>query len=155
MGQMASLFNERQQGNLSSTSEVNPRREGKEHYKAIILRSGKTVETTIYTHKDKGNSIKEDDKDGEIFVQDEKNNVETMDNTGKLLKILVKNTPMKVKESAIEEKPNVTYPQRLRQRQLDQKFDKFMEIFKKLHINIPFADALEQILCEIYERYPC
>ena len=31
MGQMASLLNERQQGNLPSTSEVNLRREGKEH----------------------------------------------------------------------------------------------------------------------------
>ena len=44
MGQMASLFNERQQGNFPSTSEVNPRRDGKEHFKAITLRSGKTVE---------------------------------------------------------------------------------------------------------------
>ena len=26
------------------------------------------------------------------------------------------------------------------------KFGKFMEIFKKLHINIPFAEALEQML---------
>ena len=31
MVQMASLFSERQQGNFSSTSEVNLRREGKEH----------------------------------------------------------------------------------------------------------------------------
>ena len=31
MGQMTSLFNERQQGNLPSTLEVDPRREGKEH----------------------------------------------------------------------------------------------------------------------------
>ena len=42
MGQMASLF--KQQGNFPSTSEVNPRREGKEHCKAITLRSGKTLE---------------------------------------------------------------------------------------------------------------
>ena len=52
---------------------------------------------------------------------------------------------MKVKESHIEEKPNVPYPQRLRRKQLDQKFDKFMEIFKKLHINIPIAEVLEQM----------
>ena len=33
MDQMASLFSERQQGNFPSTSEVNPRREGKEQSK--------------------------------------------------------------------------------------------------------------------------
>ena len=30
-------------------------------------------------------------------------------------------------------------------RQLDQQFGKFMEIFKQLHINIPFTEALEQM----------
>ena len=44
IGQMASLLNERQHDNLSSTSKVNPRREGIEHYKAITLRSGKELE---------------------------------------------------------------------------------------------------------------
>ena len=28
---------------------------------------------------------------------------------------------------------------------MDKKFSKFMEVFKKLHINISFADALEQM----------
>ena len=65
-----------------------------------------------------------------------------MGNTGWLSKSLVVNTPMKVQESPIEEKPNVPYPQRLRRKQLDKKFGKFMEIFKNLHINIPFVEAL-------------
>ena len=47
MGQMASLLSERQQGNFPSTSEVNPRKEGKEHYKAVTLRSGKTLEQSF------------------------------------------------------------------------------------------------------------
>ena len=45
--QMASMLNERQQGTLSSASEVNLGREGKEHCKAIILRSGKIVENSV------------------------------------------------------------------------------------------------------------
>ena len=50
------------------------------------------------------------------------------------------------KQVAIVE-PNapVPYPQRLRQNKLDKQFTKFMEVFKKLHISIPFADALEQM----------
>ena len=47
MGQMGSFLSERQQGNLPSTSKVNLRREGKEHYKAITLRSGKTLEQSV------------------------------------------------------------------------------------------------------------
>ena len=47
MGQMASLLSERQHGNLPSTSEVNPRKEGKEHCKAITLRSGKNLEQSV------------------------------------------------------------------------------------------------------------
>ena len=39
----------------------------------------------------------------------------------------------------------VPYPQRLRQNKLDKQFTKFMGVFKKLHISIPFADALEQM----------
>ena len=44
MGQMASLLTERQPGSLPSNSEVNPRRDGNEHVKAVMLRSGKELE---------------------------------------------------------------------------------------------------------------
>ena len=39
----------------------------------------------------------------------------------------------------------VPYPQRLKKNKLDNQFGKFMEILKKLHINIPFADTLEKM----------
>ena len=45
MGQMANLLTERQQGSLPSNSEINPRGEGKEHVKAITLRSGRELAT--------------------------------------------------------------------------------------------------------------
>ena len=44
MGQMTTILIERPQGSLPSTLEVNIRREGIEHYKAIALRSGKELE---------------------------------------------------------------------------------------------------------------
>ncbi|XP_073041779.1 uncharacterized protein [Primulina eburnea] len=37
------------------------------------------------------------------------------------------------------------FPQRARQLQLDQQFLKFLEVFKKLHINILFVEALAQM----------
>ena len=52
-----------------------------------------------------------------------------------------------VKKQEVTTKPYapVPYPQHLRKNILDKQFNKFMEVFKKLHINIPFADALEQM----------
>ena len=43
-------------------------------------------------------------------MQNEENNVETVGNIGRSSKSFVENTPMKVKESPVEEKPNVPYP---------------------------------------------
>ena len=45
MGQMANLLTKRQSGSLPSNSEENPRRDGNEHVKAVMLRSGKELET--------------------------------------------------------------------------------------------------------------
>ncbi|XP_062086097.1 uncharacterized protein LOC133792197 [Humulus lupulus] len=46
---------------------------------------------------------------------------------------------------SIEKHVRIPYPQRLRNQNLDKQFAKFLEVFKKLHINIPFAEALEQM----------
>ena len=45
----------------------------------------------------------------------------------------------------IEPTVSILYPQRLKKNKLDKQFTKFMEVFTKLHINIPFTDALEQM----------
>ena len=39
----------------------------------------------------------------------------------------------------------VPFPQRFKANKLDKEFEKFVKIFKQLHINIPFADAILQI----------
>ncbi|XP_022891890.1 uncharacterized protein LOC111406743 [Olea europaea var. sylvestris] len=41
--------------------------------------------------------------------------------------------------------PRIPFPQRLQRKKLDNQFAKFVEIFKKLHINIPFADTIAQM----------
>ncbi|XP_022870956.1 uncharacterized protein LOC111390182 [Olea europaea var. sylvestris] len=41
--------------------------------------------------------------------------------------------------------PLIPFLQRLQRKKLDKQFAKFVEIFKKLHIIIPFADAIVQI----------
>jgi len=42
-------------------------------------------------------------------------------------------------------KTPIPYPQRFYKQKLDKQFEKFLEVFKKLHINIPFAEALAQM----------
>ncbi|XP_016172931.1 uncharacterized protein LOC107615381 [Arachis ipaensis] len=41
--------------------------------------------------------------------------------------------------------PAIPYPQRFNRELKDQQFPKFLEVFKKLEINIPLAEALEKI----------
>ena len=41
--------------------------------------------------------------------------------------------------------PRIPYPQRLTKGKLEKQFAKFLDIFKKLHINIPFMDAFENM----------
>ncbi|XP_021762511.1 uncharacterized protein LOC110727253 [Chenopodium quinoa] len=41
--------------------------------------------------------------------------------------------------------PKVTFPQRLAQAKLEMKYGKFLDILKKLHINIPFIDAISEM----------
>ena len=44
-----------------------------------------------------------------------------------------------------EPTPLISYPQRLKKNKLDKQFTKFMEVLKKMHINIHFPNALEQM----------
>ena len=39
----------------------------------------------------------------------------------------------------------ISYPRRLKKSKLEKQFAKFLDIFKKLHINIPFMEALENM----------
>ena len=128
MGQIANLLTERQPGSLPSNSEVNPRRDGNEHVKVVMLRSGKELET-------KGQSQVIEEVGTEKVIQPGRN--EDAD----------KEQPNEKQsaENSTEAKASlsVPYPQRLKKHKLDKQFTKFMEVFKKLHINIPFVDALE------------
>ena len=42
-------------------------------------------------------------------------------------------------------RPPLPFPQRLKQAKIDERFIKFVNMFKKLEINIPFAEALAQM----------
>ena len=127
MGQMAKLLIERQPGSLPSNSEINPRRDGNEHVKAVTLRSGRDLET-----KEKPSVTEE--VEAEEVIQPSQSDVTNKEQL----------KDKQSGENTTEAKASlpVPYPQRLKKHKLDKQFTKFMDVFKKLHINIPFADAV-------------
>ena len=132
---MATLLTKRQHRSLPSNSEVNPRQEGNEHVKAVTLRSGRElavpgqppvigeVETEEVIHTSQNDKIEREQPQEKKSVEEE--------------------TKAKDRPTTTEPTVPISYPQRLKKNKLDKQFTKFMEVFKKLHINIPFDDALE------------
>ena len=41
--------------------------------------------------------------------------------------------------------PVVPFPQRLQKETMEEQFSRFLDMFKKIEINIPFAEALAQM----------
>ncbi|XP_022883158.1 uncharacterized protein LOC111399906 [Olea europaea var. sylvestris] len=133
VGQIAAALSGRAQGTLPSNTETNP----KEQVKAITTRSGvqlpeihvKRPATVI----EKAPTMDEEQVD-ELDKAAEENQVESSDSPQ------VKATvPVKAYV------PPIPFPQRLQKHKLDKQFQKFLDVFKKLHINIPFAEALAQM----------
>ena len=134
---MATLLTERPRGALPSNSEVNPRREGNEHVKVVTLRSGKElvvpgqppvigeVETKEVIQTSQNDRVEKEQPHQKKSVEEE--------------------TEAKDRPLMTELTIPIPYPHRLKKSKLDKQFTKFMEVSKKLHINIPFADALEQM----------
>ncbi|KAL5581964.1 hypothetical protein UlMin_014406 [Ulmus minor] len=116
VGEILKLLTERTQGALPSNTERNPR----EHAKAITLRSGEELEQSRGASKQ---AIEED-------TPVPKN----QDATAPIAQTLSKPSSN-----------TIPFPQRLRKQNLDKQFSKFIDIFKSLHINLPFVDMLEQM----------
>ncbi|XP_057432410.1 uncharacterized protein LOC130725175 [Lotus japonicus] len=131
MGQIAKQLSERSPGKLPSNTIEN-----QANISAITTRSGKIL-------KDAERKIVE--KRGEEV---EKSKEESREVSAK------KTNNDKFKEKKDKESttfPNdkscckVPFPKALVKKNLEKQFSKFLEVFKKLQINIPFSEALEQM----------
>ena len=60
-------------------------------------------------------------------------------------KQLEKSSEQKQKEKVKAYTPAVPFPQRIQKVNKEEQISKFLEIFKKIEINIPFAEALTQM----------
>ncbi|XP_039118013.1 uncharacterized protein LOC120253863 [Dioscorea cayenensis subsp. rotundata] len=121
LSQMASMLIERQQGNLPSTSEANPRKSGNEQCSAITLRSGKELKMP-------------EKKSESVDQKHQQDNLEQNKSEAQIEALLPQ-----------DRFTRIPFPQSLKKKKSNQQFAKFLDIFKKLHINIPFAEVLEQM----------
>ncbi|KAL5789533.1 hypothetical protein ACOSQ2_004421 [Xanthoceras sorbifolium] len=128
IGQIARDTQNRAHGTLPSNTEVNP----KEHCKAITLRSGKEIENTVGS-----NNSQQEAKANETSI--ESPSIPPVRHNEK------SDEPLPAVQVVKAYVPPVPIPQRLQKHKEDKNFTKFLEIFKKLHINIPFAEALAQM----------
>ncbi|XP_010277775.1 PREDICTED: uncharacterized protein LOC104612150 [Nelumbo nucifera] len=94
----------------------NIKKNPREHVNAIALRSGKTV-----------GEAQEDDKEAESADLQKENEGSTP------------------KLNLDEIKLPIPYPRRVLKAKLDNQFEKFLEVFKKIHINLHFLDVLSQM----------
>src|SRR3954462_1825342 len=127
-GLIHNLLANRPQGALPSDTEKNPR----EQANPITLRSGTKYDETRM--KETEAPIKEvdqqkegDDKDEEAERAKEKARVD-----------------QQVKEYQ-KKYDRIPFPGRLKKQMEEKHYKKFLDIFRSLHINIPLADALEQM----------
>src|ERR1044072_8672232 len=123
---MAKQMAERPQGTFPSDTEINT----KENCSAIILRSGNTLiepeKKKVEINKKKEADVGESEKLGESKAGE----IESTNNT----------ISPKVSGGS-----KVPFPKALVKKNLEKQFSKFLDVFKKLQINIPFFEALEQM----------
>jgi len=115
------LLSQRPQGSLPTQTEPNPK-EKNEHCKVVTLRSGKEL------NLENNQNVQAPEKKKEVPTE---GSTSTNHNKGK--------------EKVEQEEVSVPFPHRLNNEHNDKQFSRFLEMFRKLHINIPFAEAIAQM----------
>ncbi|XP_070025904.1 uncharacterized protein [Nicotiana sylvestris] len=130
VSQLATLMSGQIKGSLPSNTEKNP----KEHFKAISLQSGKTLDDPYADRQGNPQEVEqvnesENKRDSELLKEQ-------------------KDKGKRVQENELMTNPYsvpLPFPQKLKREKLDKQFSKFLEILKQLYINIPFTYALKQM----------
>src|SRR4051812_8750798 len=149
MGQIHNLLSNRPQGAFPSDTEKNPR----EQANAITLRSGKTYDDP--KEKDaQAEVIKKKqlqaEKQKEKELQAKKERVRAEAETEEKARLEAEREKERIRvEEGVKRYQDIydplPFPGRLKKQAEEKHYKKFLEIFRSLHINIPLADALEQM----------
>ena len=127
VGQLTLNMPNRSKGTFPSDTQKNPK-----DCMAVQLRSGKEV----------GNNRKKERKEETEEEQEEtrkegEKSIQTEQPEG--------SNEHKQKERVPAYTPTVPFPQRLQKAKREEQFSRFLDIFKKIEINIPFAEVINQM----------
>ena len=127
VGQLDLNMPNQNKGTFLSDTQKNPK-----DCMAIQLRSGKDLSSNRKTErKEETEAVKE-----ETEKKEEKNSqIEQMKGSN----------DQKKKEGVPAYAPTVPFPQRLQKSRREEQFSKFLDLFKKIEINIPFAEVISQM----------
>ena len=131
VGQLAKQLADQQGSQFSANTQTNL----KEHCKAITTRSGKVVGDGIGDKLNvEGSGVEEEKHESE--GEKEKSREESG-----------KSEKSDRNESQMRSPPmrDVPYPHTPSRKDKDRQFSRFMDVLKRLQINIPFTEALEQM----------
>ncbi|KAL0412296.1 UNVERIFIED_CONTAM: hypothetical protein Slati_3819300 [Sesamum latifolium] len=117
IGQLVSIVSGRREGQLPNDTKKNSRKQ----VNAIFVRNERPI---------RDEPLKEQVEEAQA-KKEEESQEET------------KGSPLKLNLDAIP--PYIPYPKRILKANLDKNFRNFLEIFKKIHVNIPLIDALLQM----------
>ena len=133
VGQLAMNMPNQCKGTFPSDSQKNPK-----DYMTIQLRSGKDV-----SNSRKEESKEEAEADQEETEKEGENSTQTKQPEG--------SKEQKQKEGVPGYTPTVPFPQRLQKAKREEQFSRFLDIFKKIEIIIPFVEVINQM--PIYAKF--
>ncbi|CAN6576808.1 unnamed protein product [Malus baccata var. baccata] len=145
VGQIAEFMGQfREQGKLPSSTVVNPKG-GFETAKAITLRSGKEVGTEPTPSK----SNPEEDEKFQIEEEEQAKATARIEQSlphppnASNLSAIGKKGSISINSNVIP--PDVPFPSRFLQAKNEEEEKDVLEMFRKVHVNIPLLDAIKQI----------
>ena len=142
---MALSLQKQSKDTFPSDTQKNPK-----DFLAVILRSGNELRESKKNEKDSRNkeAVKEErnqkleaEKD---VAESSKRDLLEEKKKKKNEESIEKEKPQKKEEVRVY-RPPLPFPQRLKQAKIDEQFFRFVNMFKKLEVNIPFAEALAQM----------
>ncbi|KAL5549092.1 hypothetical protein UlMin_004323 [Ulmus minor] len=143
VGQLANELKNRPPGTLPSNTE-SPKRDGKEHCKAITLRGGKTLEAPKINEKNPKELVSRQEEENNEQGNVEKESREAK-NSGENSEKSGANAAAMPHQNLQQTIPPPPFPQRFKKQQQEHQFRRFLDVLKQLHINIPLVEALEQM----------
>ena len=127
VGKMALNMPNKSKGTFPSDTQKNPK-----DCMAIQLRSGKDVSNNRRKERKEETEVEQEEtgNKGELSTQIEQPKG---------------SNEQKEKEGVPAYTPAVPFPQRLHKARREEQFSRFLDIFKKIEINIPFAEVINQM----------